>query len=54
VELFGIFNTVQSWANALNAQTALGLFWVTDNGGPTLTTTNDTLEFGDFNYQGTL
>jgi hypothetical protein len=56
VELFGFFNTVQSWANALSFQTGLGLFWVTYDfaGDPILTTTNDTLEFGDFNYTGTL
>jgi len=56
VELFGTFNTVQSWANALSFQTGLGLFWVTYSfgGDPVLTTTNDKLEFGDFNYTGTL
>ena len=56
VLLSGGFTTAQSFATALNAQTGLGLFWVTYDfaGDPILTTTNDTLEFGNFDYTGTL
>lgn len=55
VQLFGSFNTAQSWATALNAQTGLGLFWVSnDPANPALLTSNDTLEFGNFDYTGTL
>jgi len=56
VELFGSFTTAQSWANALNSQTGLGLFWINYNfnNEPELLTTNDTLEFGNFDYTGTL
>lgn len=54
--LDGSFTTAQSWANALNAQTGLGLFWVSYNplNQPTLLTTNDTLDFGNLTYTGTL
>lgn len=54
--LNGNFNTAQSWANALNSQTALGLFWVDYNPSnqPILFTTNDELEFGNLTYTGTL
>jgi hypothetical protein len=56
VELFGSFTTAQSWANALNSQTGLGLFWINYNfnNEPELLTTNDTLEFGNLDYTGTL
>lgn len=56
VLLTGSFTTAQSWANALNSQTGLGLFWVTYNinNEPELLTTNDTLEFGNLDYTGTL
>lgn len=55
VQLFGSFNTAQSWATALSAQTGLGLFWVSnDPANPALLTSNDTLEFGNFDYTGTL
>jgi hypothetical protein len=55
-QLYGSFNTAQSWATALSVQTGLGLFWITYDfaGDPILTTTNDTLEFGNFDYTGTL
>lgn len=54
--VYGSFNTAQSWANALNTQTGLGLFWVTYNilNQPILMTTNDTLDFGTLTYTGTL
>jgi len=56
VQLFGSFTTAQSWATALNSQTGLGLFWVAYNinNEPELITTNDTLEFGNLDYTGTL
>lgn len=56
VTLDGAFDTAQSWADALNSQTALGLFWVDYNPSnqPILLTTNDTLDFGTFTYTGTL
>jgi hypothetical protein len=56
VKLTGSFTTAQSWANALNSQTGLGLFWVAFNinNEPELITTNDTLEFGNLDYTGTL
>jgi hypothetical protein len=56
VTLNGAFDTAQSWADALNSQTALGLFWVDYNPSnqPILLTTNDTLDFGTFTYTGTL
>ena len=56
VTLSGSFTTAQSWANALNAQTGLGLFWVAYNifNQPELITTNDRLEFGNLDYTGTL
>jgi len=56
ITLTGNFTTAQSWATALNAQTGLGLFWVTYNPSnqPTLLTTNDTLDFGNLTYTGTL
>lgn len=56
VQLSGSFTTAQSWANALNAQTGLGLFWVAYDSfnQPELITTNDTLEFGNLDYTGTL
>lgn len=54
--LNGNFDTAQSWANALNSQTGLGLFWVYYNfsNQPILATTNDTLDFGTLTYTGTL
>lgn len=56
ITLNGSFNTAQSWADALNAQTGLGLFWVYYNvlNQPILLTTNDTLTFGNLIYSGTL
>jgi len=56
VTLTGSLNSAQSWANVLNAQTGLGLFWVTYNfaNQPILQTTNDTLDFGTLTYTGTL
>lgn len=56
VTLSGSFTSAQSWANALNSQTGLGLFWVAYNvfNQPELITTNDTLEFGNLDYTGTL
>lgn len=55
VQLFGSFTTIQSWATALSAQTGLGLFWSSnDPTNPALLTSNDTLEFGNLDYTGTL
>ena len=56
ITLNGDFNSVQSWATALNAQTGLGLFWVSYNvfNQPILQTTNDSLTFGNLIYTGTL
>jgi hypothetical protein len=56
ITLDGSFSTAQSWANALNSQTGLGLFWVYYNPSnqPVLQTTNDTLDFGTLTYNGTL
>jgi hypothetical protein len=56
ITLNGSLTSAQSWANALNAQTGLGLFWVSYNvfNQPILLTTNDTLDFGTLTYTGTL
>lgn len=56
ITLDGSFTTAQSWADALSFRTGLGLFWVTYNPSnqPTLLTTNDTLDFGNLTYTGTL
>lgn len=56
VTVFGAFSTAQQIANAINVQTALGLFWVKIGGlgQPVIMTTNDTLDFQNFVYTGTL
>lgn len=56
VTVFGAFSTAQQIANAINVQTALGLFWVKIGGlgQPIIMTTNDTLDFQNFVYTGTL
>lgn len=56
VTVFGSFSTAQQIANAINVQTALGLFWVKIGGlgQPIIMTTNDTLDFQNFVYTGTL
>lgn len=56
VTVFGSFSTAQQIANAINVQTALGLFWVKIGGlgQPVIMTTNDTLDFQNFVYTGTL
>lgn len=56
VTVYGSFSTAQQIADALSVQTALGLFWVNIGGlgQPELTTTNDTLDFQNLVYTGTL
>lgn len=56
VTVYGSFSTAQQIADALSVQTALGLFWVNIGGlgQPELTTTNDTLDFQNLIYTGTL
>jgi hypothetical protein len=56
VTVYGSFQTAQQIANAINVQTALGLFWVTTGGlgQPILQTTNDKLDFQNLVYTGTL
>lgn len=56
VTVYGSFSTAQQIADALSVQTALGLFWVNKGGlgQPELTTTNDTLDFQNLVYTGTL
>ena len=56
VTVYGSFSTAQQIADALSVQTALGLFWVSKGGlgQPELTTTNDTLDFQNLVYTGTL
>jgi len=54
--LYGSFTTAQSWADAISVNTGLGLFWVKYNvfNQPILLTTNDTLDFGNLTYTGSL
>jgi hypothetical protein len=54
--VYGSFSTAQQIADALSVQTALGLFWVSKGGlgQPILQTTNDTLDFQNLVYTGTL
>lgn len=56
VTVYGSFQTAQQIADAINVQTALGLFWVTTGGlgQPILQTTNDLLDFQNLVYTGTL
>ncbi len=56
VTVYGSFSTAQQIADALSVQTALGLFWVNKGGlgQPILQTTNDTLDFQNLVYTGTL
>ena len=56
VTVYGSFSTAQQIADALSVQTALGLFWVNIGGlgQPILQTTNDTLDFQNLIYTGTL
>lgn len=56
VTVYGSFSTAQQIADALSVQTALGLFWVNIGGlgQPILQTTNDTLDFQNLVYTGTL
>jgi hypothetical protein len=56
VTVYGSFQTAQQIADAINVQTALGLFWVTTGGlgQPILLTTNDLLDFQNLVYTGTL
>jgi hypothetical protein len=56
VTVYGNFTTAQQIATALNVQTALGLFWVSTGGlgQPIIQTTNDTLDFQNLVYTGTL
>jgi hypothetical protein len=56
VTVYGSFQTAQQIADAINVQTALGLFWVTTGGlgQPILLTTNDQLDFQNLVYTGTL
>ena len=56
VTVYGSFQTAQQIADAINVQTALGLFWVTFGGlgQPILLTTNDQLDFQNLVYTGTL
>ena len=56
VTVYGSFQTAQQIADALNVQTALGLFWVNTGGlgQPILQTTNDQLDFQNLVYTGTL
>lgn len=56
ITVYGSFQTAQEIANAINVQTALGLFWVNFGGSgfPILQTTNDQLDFQNLVYTGTL
>lgn len=56
ITVYGSFQTAQQIADAINVQTALGLFWVNFGGlgQPILQTTNDKLDFQNLVYTGTL